>query len=258
MTATDDRSDRVALARACRVLAHRGLVEDVLGHISLRVSADRILLRCRGPHEHGLRFTTPDDIRAVDLDGHIVDGGEADGYSPPSEAPIHLETLRRRPDVAAVVHAHPPAVVAAGLADLPLLPIFGSYDIPAARLAAGGVPEYPRSVLIRRAELAHEMLVAMGDSSVCVLRGHGLVTTGASAEAAVLRALAVDRLSRTALAVVGAGGTLRPIPEGDLAELPDLGAGLNEHALWRFHLAALAADGWDLSPDGLDDEEVTR
>ena len=59
----------------------------------------------------------------------------------------------------------------------------------------------------------------------------------------MLRALAVDRLSRTALAVVGAGGTLRPIPHGDLAELPDLGAGLNEHTLWRFHLAALAADG---------------
>ena len=52
-----DWDERVAVARACRILAHRGLVEDVLGHISLRVSADRILLRCRGPHERGLRFT---------------------------------------------------------------------------------------------------------------------------------------------------------------------------------------------------------
>ena len=232
MIPAEERADRVALARACRVLAHRGLVEDVLGHVSLRVAPDRVLLRCRGPHESGLRFTVPTDVRAVDLDGRIVDGGEDEGYAPPSEAPIHLETLRRRPDANAVVHAHPPAVVAAGLADLPLLPIFGSYDIPAARLAAGGIPVYPRSVLVRRAELAHEMLAVMGDSSVCVLR-----------------ALAVDRLSRTALAVVGAGGTLRPIPHGDLAELPDLGAGLNEHTLWRFHLAALAADGWDLTPD---------
>ena len=37
-------------------------------------------------------------------------------------------------------------------------PLFGSYDIPAARLAAGGIPVYPRSVLLRRAELAVEML----------------------------------------------------------------------------------------------------
>jgi 3,4-dihydroxyphthalate decarboxylase len=258
MIPADVWSGRVTVARACRVLAHRGLVEDVLGHVSLRVAPDRVLLRCRGPHERGLRFTTPADIRAVDLDGRILDGGDHDGYSPPSEAPIHLETLRQRPGVDAVVHAHPPAVITAALADLPLLPIFGSYDIPAARLAADGIPEYPRSVLIRRAELAHEMLTAMGDRPVCVLRGHGLVATGASVEEAVLRALAVDRLSRTALAVVGAGGTPRPIPDSDLAELPDLGAGLNERTLWRFHLAALAADGWDLSPDELDHEEVTR
>ena len=248
MTGARAGDDRVAVARACRVMAHRGLVEDVLGHISLRIAPDRALLRCRGPRERGLRFTAPDDIRVVDLDGHIVDRGDDEGYAVPSEAPIHLETLRRRPDVTAVVHAHPPAVVAAGLADLPLRPIFGSYDIPAARLAADGIPEYPRSVLIRRPALAHEMLDAMGDRPVCVLRGHGLVSTGATVAAAVLRALAVDRLSRVALHVVQAGGRLTAIPDADLAELPDLGGALNEDSLWRFHLAALAADGWDLDP----------
>jgi hypothetical protein len=41
------------------------------------------------------------------------------------------------------------------------------------------------------------------------------------------------------------------IPDHDLAELPDLGAPLNRDTLWRFHLAALAADGWDLSADDL-------
>ncbi|HZD72910.1 MAG TPA: class II aldolase/adducin family protein, partial [Actinomycetota bacterium] len=48
---------REQVATACRVLADEGLVESVLGHVSAR-AGDRMLLRCRGPREHGLRFTT--------------------------------------------------------------------------------------------------------------------------------------------------------------------------------------------------------
>jgi ribulose-5-phosphate 4-epimerase/fuculose-1-phosphate aldolase len=237
---------RVAVARACRVLAHRGLVEDVLGHVSLRASPRHALLRCRGPRESGLRFTRPEDIRLVDLDGALV--GDHDGWSTPTEAPIHLATLRRHEHVLSVVHAHPPAVVVAGLADIDLVPMFGSYDIPAARLAADGIPVYPRSVLIRDATIAGELLSAMGDRPVVLLRGHGLVTTGASVGEAMVRAIAVDRLCRIALAIVGLGNVPTAIPADDLAALPDLGAGLNTESAWRFHLAALAADGWDLAP----------
>lgn len=246
---TDLWDHRVALARACRVMARTGLVEDVLGHVSLRLARERLLLRCRGPEERGLRFTMPADVRIVDLDGRITDGGDRLGYAAPSEAPIHLEAMRRHAGAGAVVHAHPPDVVVAGLAGLPLLPLFGSYDIPAARLAADGIPVYPRAVLLRRTELAREMLDLMGDQPVCLLRGHGLVTIGDGIEEAVLRAMAVDRLCRTTWRVAAAGASVTAIPDGDLAELPDLGAALNRDTLWRFHLAALAADGWDLSSE---------
>jgi len=257
-TTTDLWDQRVAVARACRVMARTGLVEDVLGHVSLRVAPDRVLLRCRGPEERGLRFTVPDDVRVVDLDGRMTDGGERLGYTAPTEAPIHLEAMRRHARAGAVVHAHPPDVVVAGLAELPLVPVFGSYDIPAARLAAGGIPVYPRSVLIRRAGLAIEMLDAMGDRPVCLLRGHGLVAIGGGVEEAVLRAVAVDRLCRTAWRVAAAGGAVAAIAGDDLAELPDLGDALNRDTLWRFHLATLAAEGWDLSPLDLAEKQATR
>lgn len=234
---------RIELARACRLLAYRHLCDDVLGHVSARVGPDRLLVRCRGPHERGLRFTTPDDVRVVELDG-ALDPGE--GYRVPAELPIHTELLRRRPDVNAVVHAHPRAVVAAGLAGLPLLPIVGAFDIPAMRLAEAGITTYPRSVLIRCRELAAELCDAMGTSDACVLVGHGLVTTGATVAAAMLRAIAVDSIARLSLAVVAAGGTLAAIPDADAAELPDLGGAFTEDLLWRHHLASLAADGWDL------------
>jgi len=141
---------RNAIALACRVLAGRGLADGILGHISLRMAENALLVRCRGPQERGLAFTEAGDIRLVDLDGNPAADGELDGgYTVPNELPLHTELLRRRPDINAVVHAHPPQVVAADLAGLTVRPIVGAFDIPGTRLAAGGVPVYPRAVLVR-------------------------------------------------------------------------------------------------------------
>ena len=188
------------------MLAARGLADGFLGHVSLRVDERRLLVRCRGPEERGLAFTTGADIRLVDLDGQAGAAGELDGgYGPPNELPLHTEVLRTRPDVAAVVHAHPPDVVAADLAGIAIRPIVGAFDIPATRLAAGGVPVYPRGVLIRNRRLAGEMVAAMGDRPVVVLRGHGLTSAGESVESAVLQAVG----ARPARPVVAARGRRR-------------------------------------------------
>lgn len=234
---------RIELARACRVMAHRGLVADILGHISWRVDDTTLLMRCRGPEERGLRFTVAEDIRLIDLDGN---GDLEGGYRPPNELPIHTEILRCRPEVNSVVHVHPPDVVVAAASELELVPFFGALNIPAMRLAEAGVPVYRRSVLIRRADLAVEMIEAMQDADVCILAGHGLVSCGANPVGAMLNAIDIDTLARLSLAVAQAGGSPAPIPDVDRDELPDLGGGFNEDVLWRHHLACLAADGWDL------------
>jgi ribulose-5-phosphate 4-epimerase/fuculose-1-phosphate aldolase len=231
-------SEQVALA--CRILAAAGLSEHVLGHVSVRLPDDRLLVRCRGPRERGLAFTTAEDVRPVGFDG----SGAPDGWTSPNELPIHVEPLRRRPEVTAVVHAHPPAVVAATVARLPWLPIVGSYDIPAARLAAEGIPEWPRSALVRRAALAHELLDHMGQRPVCVLRGHGLLSVAGgepmtAVATAVVHAAAVDSLARMMLAVAATGAPLRAIPDEDLAELPDLGGAFNVSTMWRHLLTRL-------------------
>jgi ribulose-5-phosphate 4-epimerase/fuculose-1-phosphate aldolase len=246
MTAPDRSTDleqlRAEIATACRVLAARGLADGILGHISLRVDETTLLVRCRGPQERGLAFTSPDDIRLVDLDGAAAVPGELDGgYSTPNELPLHTEVLRARPDVRSVVHAHPPAVVAADLAGIAVRPIVGAFDIPGMRLAAGGVPVYPRGVLVRNRKLAAEMVAALGERPVVVLRGHGLTSAAESVEQAVLQAVSVDTLSRLSLAVVSAGGTLVDLPAEDVAELPDLGGSFNTGTAWRHELARLDA-----------------
>jgi|ERR1700722_5877992 len=232
---------RRAIAQACRILALQGLAEDVLGHVSVRIGPDQLLVRCRGPAERGLLFTTPADVHVVPVDGQPAE--LPDGYVVPSELPIHTGVLRSRSDVRAVVHAHAPSVIIADLAGLTLRPIIGSYNIPAMRLALNGIPVYPRAVLIRRPELAAEMLAAMGEAPVCLLRGHGVTTTGATIAQAVLRALNLESLARITLGVAKAGGQPDPLPDEDIAELPDLGATLNEDHLWRHHLARLEYAG---------------
>jgi len=242
-SAEDFASARRMVAVACRVLAHRGLAEDVLGHVSVRVGADRMLVRCRGPKERGLLFTTEDDVRLVDLEGR---GDLAGEYATPNELPIHAEVLRARPDVNAVVHVHPPSVLLAGLAELPLRPVFGAYNIPAMRMAAAGVPVYARAVLIRRAALGREMVTAMGGADVCVLRGHGVTTAGESVEQAAVRALNLDVLARVTLELARLGGQVPDISSDDMAELPDLGGAFNDLAVWRHHVARLECAGLGL------------
>jgi ribulose-5-phosphate 4-epimerase/fuculose-1-phosphate aldolase len=238
----DEHRHRVAVA--CRILAAAGLIEDVLGHVSVRVDDDTVLVRSRGPREAGVLYTEPADVVACSLEG--VPREDSD-RSLPNELPIHLSCYRDDPDVRAVVHAHPPTVIAADLAGVPLVPLVGAYNIPAARLAADGIPVFARSVLINTDALAAEMRAAMGDRPVCVLRGHGITTTGTTLEQAVARALAVDSLARIATRVVAAGGTPTAISDADLGQLPDLGSGFNDDMLWRHHERRLFEAGLALA-----------
>ncbi|MBI2699449.1 3,4-dihydroxyphthalate decarboxylase [Mycobacterium gordonae] len=232
---------RALVAQGCRVAAARGLVDGMLGHLSLRIDDDHLLIRCRSDTDTGVAFTRPSDIRLITFDGTAGAPGELDGYRVPNELPIHLETMRADVKHRAVAHLHPPAVVAADLAGIAIRPIYGAFDIPGAWLARGGVPVYDRAVLIRTAELGKEMTAAMGDRPVVICRGHGITSAATSIEQAVLQAISLDALARMSLRVRAAGGTLRDIAAADWDELPDLGSGFNVESAWRHEVAALAA-----------------
>jgi 3,4-dihydroxyphthalate decarboxylase len=226
--------ERRLVALACRVLATEGLMETTLGHVSLRVDGRHFLVRGRRASEHGLLFTTADDIALVDLDGNLHPGEPP--ISLPSELPIHTALLASRPDCAAVVHAHPPAVVACTVAGADLRPVVGAYNIPAMWLAADGIPTYRYSGLIRSAERAAGMLDAMGNRPVCLLRGHGLAAAGQSLARAVLAAIDVDALARLTVTCLQMRRPLTEVDPGDYADLPVFGDDYYDQ-LWRFYAA---------------------
>jgi len=231
---------RETVATACRVLARRGLVDGILGHVSARVAEDELVVRCRGAGERGLGNTRPGDVWRLDFDGGAVD--LPDGYGPPNELPIHTELMRARPEVGAVIHAHPPAALLAGLAGLTPRPVFGAYNIPALRLALDGVPVFDDASLISTRELARELLAAMEGRPVCLMRGHGVTVAASTVAQATVLAVNLEALLSATVELARLGAEPRELTGAELDALPDLGSSFNDRLAWQA-LAAEAGDG---------------
>ncbi|WP_201318901.1 class II aldolase/adducin family protein [Paenibacillus sp. EPM92] len=229
---------REKIALSCRILAMEGLVDGILGHVSVRIpGTDEMFIRCRGEEENGVRYTRSDAIRRVDFDGN---GADLEGkYDVPKELPIHGEMYKLRPEVGCVIHAHPLDALICGITDLEFRPVFGAFNIPAMRMALEGIPVFPCSCLITRQELAHYMMQAMGDKNICLMKGHGITVTGKTVEEATVRALNFNILAKVTLQVAQTGREAAPISQEDMNELPDLGTTFNDQWGWRYYVKKL-------------------
>jgi ribulose-5-phosphate 4-epimerase/fuculose-1-phosphate aldolase len=188
-----DTTDRERVAKACRILGKLDLTKAATGHVSQRAADGRILIRARGPDELGVRYTTANEVIAVGLDGKKLDG--PDGLVPPQEVFIHTAVYRARPEVKAVIHVHPPKVVIFTITNIKLRPIFGAYDPSALNLVLDGIPTYGRSITITDDQLGTDFMAAMGDKRVCLMKGHGITTAGATVEEATVTAIKVNELA---------------------------------------------------------------
>jgi ribulose-5-phosphate 4-epimerase/fuculose-1-phosphate aldolase len=231
------------VAQACRILARLGLAREITGHVSARLPGrEAMLIRCRAPDDEGVAFTATSSVRTVSFDGALLES--ANGHRVPLEYPLHAEAYRAHPDVQAVVHVHPRAILLCGMAGVPLRPAYGAYDHDpfAIALASRGVPEYPRAVLIRTAALGQQVMRAMADEAACVLRGHGVVTLGASVEQATLRAIKLEQLAAICWEL-SRRGEVPAVAAEDLAELapgdaPPLSA-QGDRWTWRHYVRLL-------------------
>ncbi len=223
------------MALSCRILARLGLFKETTGHVSARNPDGRsMLIRGRGGAETGLLFTRPKDVVLADFDGALLKSRA--GLKTPNEACIHGEIYKRRPGAGGVVHAHPPSIVLTSMAGIALKPIFGGYDPQGMRLAVKGVPLYQSSLTLHSVAQVHEMLEVMGDSDVCVLRGHGVVVVGKTIEEATVRAIKLEHLAQMNLSAA-ALGSVPAIPQVDIdAFLARRGVpGKTQDPVWRYY-----------------------
>jgi len=223
------------VALSCRILAKLGLFKETTGHVSARSPGGRtMLIRGRGGSETGLIFTRPADIVLADFEGAPLKN--RGGLKTPNEACIHGEIYKRRPGAGGVVHAHPPAIVLTSIAGIALRPIFGGYDPQGMRIALHGVPLYQSSLTLHSVEQVHEMLEVMGDSDICVLRGHGVVVVGKTIEEATIKAIKLDHLAEMNLRAAMLGN-VPSVPQDDIDRFLSRrqAPGRTQEPLWRFY-----------------------
>jgi ribulose-5-phosphate 4-epimerase/fuculose-1-phosphate aldolase len=183
------------LAQSCRILAQHGLVKGSTGHVSARVPGrDEILMRGRPKGDRGLRFAEPTSMISVGLDGKVI--GDTGGVRRVNEVYIHTEVYKARPEVNAVIHAHPPGVLLCTMAGVKIRPIFGGYEPPGMRMAMDGLPLFERSITLHTVEETLPMVQVMGSKDVCLMRAHGIAVAGRSVEEATHKAIVLETLAR--------------------------------------------------------------
>jgi L-fuculose-phosphate aldolase len=91
------------LADVSQRLSQLGYVSSHGGNISQRVADDVVIIT---PTKVPKRLVTADKVCAVDLDGKTLYAPA--GHKPTGETPIHVELFKKRRDVNALIHAHPP------------------------------------------------------------------------------------------------------------------------------------------------------
>ena len=94
----DERAKRQSIIDACLRMNALGINQGTSGNISLRHGAGMLITPTSTPYE----TMTPEQIVFMQADG-TVDPSQ----KPSSEWRFHLDILNARPEVGAVVHAHP-------------------------------------------------------------------------------------------------------------------------------------------------------
>ena len=108
---------REACVRVCRLIYERSYSTGADGNVSVRLPNGTLLVTPSGAHKG---FLGPEDLVLLAPDGRPLGEGV-----PTSELPMHLAVHRTRPDVRAVVHAHPVSAVACSIAGIDLAEIVG-------------------------------------------------------------------------------------------------------------------------------------
>jgi len=178
---------RADIVECGRRLWHRGYVASNDGNISVRLDDRRLITT---PKNVSKGFMTPDMMVVTDLDGTKLAGER----EPSSELKMHLEVYRNRPDVRAVVHAHPPTATGFAVAGIPLdravlaevITTLGS--IPIAEYATPSTEELPAAV--RRYIKAHDGLL---------LANHGALAVAADVFAAYYRMETIEHFATISL-----------------------------------------------------------
>jgi L-fuculose-phosphate aldolase len=201
-----ERQQRDEIVRYGRMLHERGFVAAMDGNLSVRLDSKRILVTPTCVSKGTMK---PADLVIVDTEGRRVAGRR----NVTSEIGMHLLIYRQRPDVGAIVHAHPPTATgfaAAGMAlTEPLVceVVMGLGCIPLARYGTPGT-----------SELAQTLEPFVPHYDAILMSNHGVVTYGDTLEHAYMKMETVEHFAQIAL-VTHLLGRQQPLQASEIEKL---------------------------------------
>lgn len=189
---SNEQALRRDVALANRIIERFGL-SNAFGHVSARLpGTDRFLISTR--RSPGL--ADENHLLVIDTEGKVLSG---EG-TPNSEFWIHARIYAARPDVGAVVHAHPPACIA-------LTQIGAPHRVVHNQGAAfTDLPEYGRIGLIRSRELGDQVAKSLGGGIAVMMRGHGISTAYPDVRSATVAACFLEESAQLNLSMLAAAG----------------------------------------------------
>lgn len=182
--------DIIATAQAMNAA---GINSGTSGNVSARTQTGMLIT------PSGMEYgqLTPDDIVAMDFDNTWF---ATNNLRPSSEWRFHLDILRQRPDVNAIVHTHSIHATALAVHGRGIGPFHylvaraGGHDIRCAPYATFGTQE-----------LSDYALAALDGRHACLLANHGAIATGVDLASALSLAVQVEELARQYLAALAIG-----------------------------------------------------
>jgi L-fuculose-phosphate aldolase len=210
---TDDleAAARREIALVCRRLYERGLIAGQDGNVSVRLN-DRILVTPAGLSKVDV---TAETLVVVSPDGALIDAGPRGALRASSELGMHLGLYARRPDVAAVVHAHPPVATGFGVAGEDFL----AGVLPEIILLMGGVPLVPYATPGTQA-VADGLDRYAARHDAFLLANHGATTVGPTLTVAHQRMESLEHAAR----IVLTARSLGRVNELSVAQVNELNA----------------------------------
>ncbi len=198
------RSQVVAISRR---LHENGWVANHDGNASVRLNGNRLLITCSSVSKRDVEDAS---LLVVDMGGNVLEGRGR----PFSELDLHLAAYRTRPEIDAVLHAHPPFATAFGLVEQELSPI----AIPEIVVSLGDrIPTVPR-FLPRDPEGVKRIEACSAGFDAILISGNGALTLGADLPQALLRMELVEHYAKI-LHAARALGSPAPLSSSDVEKL---------------------------------------
>jgi L-fuculose-phosphate aldolase len=196
----------IEIIEICRWMYQKGFIASSEGNVSACLEPDRIIVTPRGLHKG---FLLPEQLVVTDFDGRQVNGS----FSPSSELPLHLVVYRERPDVGAVVHAHPTIAIACSLAGISL----ADGVIPEVITSLGAIPTVPYA-MPGTDEAAEVIRTSIRQFDAIILSRHGSVSVGKNLREAYTK---LEMLEHTAqiLFLARVLGPVSPLSKEEVARL---------------------------------------